>query len=165
MSTTVTLTLPHGFPVLGFGFFALILLNSYQQVQVLRTRKEVGVFPPTLYVSDADAAADPAKLRYNRTQRAHQATLEFTAFIVGLQLFLGLFKPFTATTLTVFWCLGRFANTRGYIVDAKKRNNMVGRLHYVGLYGMTFTTLWVAASWTFNTYFSSPQHRSPIWPN
>jgi glutathione S-transferase len=68
---------------------SLTLLQTYQQALVVKARKESGVKYPTLYVTEAETAADAKKNKYQCTQRANQNTLETIPYILSLLLFLG----------------------------------------------------------------------------
>ncbi|GFZ50693.1 hypothetical protein JCM24511_08451 [Saitozyma sp. JCM 24511] len=153
--STVALTLPTAFPVVGLGIVSTVFLNLYQQFLVIKARKESGVSYPTLYVSEADAKADAKKMKYQCTQRANQNTLESIPFVLSLLLFLGLFHPRVATGFTLSWVVGRIAYTNGYStgIAANRTKGVVGKLQYIGLLGLIFGSLYTAGEKTYALYF------------
>ncbi|CAD6571429.1 MAG: hypothetical protein TREMPRED_000283 [Tremellales sp. Tagirdzhanova-0007] len=57
-----SIVLPPAFPVVGLGIAAAAILNAYQQILVGQIRAKAGVKYPTLYVTEAEANADPIKM-------------------------------------------------------------------------------------------------------
>lgn len=74
-------------------------------------RRAAGVTYPTLYATEAEAAADPKKKVFNCAQRAHANTLEYLPSILSMFAFLGCFHPKIATASVLVWVLSRFSYT------------------------------------------------------
>ncbi|KAK1926236.1 hypothetical protein DB88DRAFT_155646 [Papiliotrema laurentii] len=142
----MSLAIPQHYPLVGLGVAGLWAVNIWQQILVMKARKESGVAYPNLYATDAEAKADPKKHRFNCVQRANQNSLENVTFVLPLSLFFGLFHPKLATAFTLTYIVGRIGYTLGYSSgQPDKRNNMISRVQYIGLFGLLIGTINVSA--------------------
>jgi len=66
------------------------------------------------YADTAEAKANPAAMKFNCAQRAHQNTLESVPHTLLSILFAGLRYPTAATALGSLWVFGRLVYTMGY---------------------------------------------------
>jgi uncharacterized MAPEG superfamily protein len=67
-----------------------------------------------VYADVAETKANPAAMRFNCAQRAHQNTLEVMPHTLFTILFAGLRYPTLATALGSLWVFGRVIYTMGY---------------------------------------------------
>ncbi|ORY25156.1 hypothetical protein BCR39DRAFT_544780 [Naematelia encephala] len=140
-----SITLPADFSLVGLGVTAALLLNQWQQHLVVRARKTAGVRYPTLYATDAEAAADPKKQMYNCTQRANANTLESIPFILAEYGFLSIFYPKAALAFLGLYLLGRVSYTINYAKgEPLKRNKGLAPVSYIGLAGLMFGSAGIA---------------------
>ncbi|WRT63635.1 uncharacterized protein IL334_000558 [Kwoniella shivajii] len=139
------ITLPPAFPVIGLPLVAAFALNAYQSTNVMKARKAAGVKYPTLYVTEAEANADPKKMAFNCAQRAHGNTLENIPYILGVFAFLSLYHPKIASGLFAHWIIGRFSYTAGYSTgNPSGRMSFIYKTSYIGLIGLFFGSAYVA---------------------
>ncbi|WWC85738.1 uncharacterized protein L201_000604 [Kwoniella dendrophila CBS 6074] len=142
-----TITLPVAFPIVGLPLVAAFALNGYQQHNVMNARKAAGVKYPVLYVSEAEANADPKKMRYNCAQRAHGNTLENIPYVLGLFGFLSLWHPKLATIFFSHWIIGRFSYTAGYSTgNPSGRMSFIYKSQYISLLGLFLGAAYVAVT-------------------
>ncbi|WVQ76365.1 hypothetical protein IAR50_006030 [Cryptococcus sp. DSM 104548] len=148
------MSLPAAFPIIGLPLFATFVLNVYQSMSVMSARKAAGVKYPTLYASEAEAAADFKKMKFNCAQRAHANTLESVPYILALFGYLGLFHPKVASAAQLLWVVGRFGYTRGYMTgNPEARLNNLTKISYIGLAILAFGTLGVSVQKTYSLFF------------
>ncbi|AAW46172.1 hypothetical protein CNBK1400 [Cryptococcus deneoformans B-3501A] len=148
------ITLPAAFPVVGIPIFATFLLNTWQQILVMKARKESGVKYPTLYVPEAEAAADAKKMKFNCCQRAHANTLENIPYVLAFFGFLSVFHPKIASAAMLMWVIGRVQYTAGYASgDPAKRIGNIYRISYLGFFTLAFGTLGVAVQKSCSVLF------------
>ncbi len=84
---------------------------------------------PNAYASAAEAAASPAKARFNCAQRAHaNFTENHATFLVNL-LVAGLRFPNVSAFLGATWVVGRLVYTFGYVREGREDGS--GRLEGV----------------------------------
>ncbi|KAK8845416.1 hypothetical protein IAR55_006129 [Kwoniella newhampshirensis] len=147
------ITLPPSFPIVGLPVVGAFLLNAYQQTLVMRLRKEAGVAYPAAYATEADAAKDFKKMKFNCAQRAHYNTLENIPYVLALFAFLSIFYPKIASVSMSVWILGRFIYTIGYATgDPKRRIGPTYFTSYLGLITMVIGSGFVAVSKTYQNY-------------
>ncbi|WWC58041.1 uncharacterized protein I303_100576 [Kwoniella dejecticola CBS 10117] len=138
-------TLPPAFPIVGLPLVGAFALNAFQQTRVMSARKAAGVKYPTLYVSEAEANADPKKMIYNCTQRAHGNTLENIPYMLALFGFLSLFHPKLASIFMSHWIVGRFSYTLGYSSgNPSGRMSFIYKTSYLSLFGLFLASGYVA---------------------
>ncbi|BEJ14826.1 hypothetical protein CspHIS471_0405930 [Cutaneotrichosporon sp. HIS471] len=148
-------TLPATFPVMGVGVVAFLFLNVFQITNVVGKRKAAGIKYPTLYATDEEAKADPKKNVFNCAQRAHANTLEFLPTVLSMYAFLGCFHPQLATGSVLVWVLSRFSYTINYSTGIPaKRNAGLGRIGTLGLAGLIFPTIYVAATEVYRLFLA-----------
>ncbi|ODO01963.1 glutathione S-transferase [Cryptococcus wingfieldii CBS 7118] len=157
-----TMSLPATFPIVGLPLFATFALNAspsyrhaaYQSMSVMSARTAAGVKYPTLYASEADAAADAKKMKFNCAQRAHANTLESAPYVLALFGFLSIFHPKIASIAQLLWVVGRVGYTRGYATgEPAKRINGLTKISYLGMAILLFGTLGVSAQKTYALFF------------
>ncbi|CAD6573247.1 MAG: hypothetical protein TREMPRED_000756 [Tremellales sp. Tagirdzhanova-0007] len=66
-----SIVLPPAFPIVGLGIAAAAVLNAWQQIKVVQIRGKAGVKYPTLYVTEAEADADPIKMNHGLAPVSH----------------------------------------------------------------------------------------------
>ncbi|WVQ64736.1 uncharacterized protein L199_002903 [Kwoniella botswanensis] len=138
-------TFPPAFPLVGLPIVAAMVLNGYQSHNVMKARKEAGVKYPTLYVTEAEANADPKKLKFNCAQRAHGNTLENIPYVLALFGYLSLFHPKLASIFFTHWIIGRFSYTAGYSGgNPSNRLSLLYKTSYIGFAGLFFGAAYVA---------------------
>ncbi|KAI6136461.1 hypothetical protein F5141DRAFT_1074841 [Pisolithus sp. B1] len=106
--------LPEGYKYITAPLVSLGWVLIWQGVLVGRARRRAGIAYPQLYAEQAECKANPAALKFNCTQRAHQNTLEFVPIIVLGTLITGLNYPLLATALSGTFSIGRVLYTHGY---------------------------------------------------
>lgn len=72
------------------------------------------VYDQPAYADAAEAKANPAAMRFNCAQRAHQNTLEVVPHTLFTILFSGLRYPTIAIAFGSIWLFGRIIYTVGY---------------------------------------------------
>ncbi|WVW81712.1 hypothetical protein I302_103708 [Kwoniella bestiolae CBS 10118] len=138
-------TLPPAFPIVGLPIVGAMVLAGYQSNNVMKARKEAGVKYPTLYVSEAEANADPKKMRFNCAQRAHGNTLENIPYVLGMFGYFSLFHPKLASVFFTHWIIGRFSYTAGYSGgNPSGRMSLLYKSSYIGLLGLFLGSAYVA---------------------
>ncbi|KAI6107520.1 hypothetical protein EDD16DRAFT_1898785 [Pisolithus croceorrhizus] len=118
-------------PLVSLGWVLL-----WQGILVGRARRRAGIAYPQLYAEQAECKANPAALKFNCTQRAHQNTLEFVPTVVLGTLITGLNHPLLATALSGTFSIGRVLYTYGYKTgDPAKRTPgaMISNAATIGL--------------------------------
>ncbi|KIL71726.1 hypothetical protein M378DRAFT_155326 [Amanita muscaria Koide BX008] len=144
----VTVTVPDGFQYVGAALVTTVWLLFYQVRKVGKFRRTSGVKYPQLYAEKAEVAASTEALKFNCAQRAHQGTLEFLPIIYPTALIAGLKFPHLAAASVAMWTIGRASFTRGYTTgDPDKRVTTLYKLSYIGLFGLLFTSTYVAGEW------------------
>ncbi|WWC66912.1 uncharacterized protein I206_100819 [Kwoniella pini CBS 10737] len=140
-----TFVLPPAFPIVGLPLVGAFALNLFQQTRVMSARKEAGVKYPTLYVSEAEANADPKKMKFNCVQRAHGNTIENIPYMLALFGFLSVFHPKLATIFMSHLVIGRFSYTIGYSSgNPLGRMSLIYKSSYLSLFGLFLTSAYVA---------------------
>ncbi|KAI6040842.1 hypothetical protein EDC04DRAFT_2672877 [Pisolithus marmoratus] len=88
----------------------------WQALLVGRARRRAGIAYPQckLYAEQAECKANPAAVKFNCTQRAHQNTLESVPIVVLGTLVTGLKYPLLAAGLSSAFSVGRVLYTWGY---------------------------------------------------
>lgn len=106
--------LPEGYKYITAPLVSLGWVLLWQGMLVGRARKRAGIAYPQLYAEQAECKENPAALKFNCTQRAHQNTLEFLPIVVLGTLITGLNYPLLATALSSTFSIGRVVYTYGY---------------------------------------------------
>jgi glutathione S-transferase len=97
--------------------------SIYLGATVVKARKTAKVDLPLLFASEADAAADPAKHKFNCTQKSAMNFQEhMPGFVIGA-LISGVSFPRATAIGVLSWLSGRFLYHKGYSSgDPKKRS-------------------------------------------
>ncbi|KAF5093968.1 hypothetical protein D0Z00_003753 [Geotrichum galactomycetum] len=97
--------------------------STYLGITVIKARKTGKVELPLLFASEADAAADPAKYKFNCTQKSAMNFQEhMPGFVVGA-LISGVSFPRATAIAVLSWLSGRYLYHQGYSSgDPKKRS-------------------------------------------
>lgn len=106
--------LPEEYKYVAGPLVSLGWVLFWQALLVGRARRRSGITYPQMYAEQAECKANPAALKFNCTQRAHQNTLEFVPIVVIGTLVTGFKCPLLATALGSAFSVGRVLYTYGY---------------------------------------------------
>ncbi|KAJ7057136.1 hypothetical protein C8F01DRAFT_1153533 [Mycena amicta] len=142
----MSIVVPQGFSYVAAALVSTLFLLYGQSSAVSKYRKTSGVEYPRLYAEKAEMDANPAALKFNCVQRAHQNTLENISQIYMMTVVLGLTRPKLAAAALASWTVSRVFYTIGYASgDPKKRNSVVGGIPYVfGFFTLLFGSMYSA---------------------
>jgi len=139
------IVLPEGYSYVLASVASTAWLNAWQMYKVGSARKAAQVKYPQLYAEKAEAEAEPLKMKFNCTQRAHQNTLESLPTMLVCTLLTGLKYPYVAAGLGGGWVLGRVLYTVGYSTgDPNQRNKKGGLLGGISLLSLVLATSYTA---------------------
>ncbi|KAJ7481670.1 hypothetical protein FB451DRAFT_1394302 [Mycena latifolia] len=151
MSTT-TLVVPAGLSYVAAALVSTAFLLTGQGSAVGRHRKAAGVEYPRLYADKAEMAANPAAVKFNCVQRAHQNTIENIATVYMMTGVLAMTQPVLAASALGAWVVSRIAYTVGYASgNPARRNNFVTMSFYLPamitlLFGSTYSAYTLVAA-------------------
>ncbi|KAI5983437.1 hypothetical protein EDC04DRAFT_2837901 [Pisolithus marmoratus] len=106
--------LPEEYKYITGPLIALSWVLFCQALLVSGARRRAGIAYPQLYAEQAECKTNPAAVKFNCTQRAHQNTLEFVPIVIPGTLVTGLKYPLLAVGLSSAFCVGRVLYTWGY---------------------------------------------------
>ncbi|KIM70371.1 hypothetical protein SCLCIDRAFT_19262 [Scleroderma citrinum Foug A] len=132
------ITLPEGFEYVSVPLVSLGWVLLWQTILVIGARKHAAIKYPQMYAEQEECKSNPAALRFNCTQRAHQNTLEAVPIFILGTIITGLKYPCVATALGSGFVVGRVIYTLGYRTGKPGRRVpglWIGNIASLGLLG------------------------------